>query len=105
MPGNPLNDPKWAADLADVVERVVGTIRDKTARPVVTITRGIVFGLLAAILGVVALVLVLVGATRGLQVLLDLGLSRSRAVYVSYLVIGGILGIAGLFLLKKRSID
>ena len=29
MPGNPLTDPNWAADLADTVERVVGTVRDQ----------------------------------------------------------------------------
>ena len=105
MPGNPFTDPHWAADLADTVERVVGTVRDKTTKPVVTVTRAIVYGLLAAILGVVAIVLLLIAATRGLQALLDLFLSRPRAVYVSYLAIGGILSLAGLFLLRKRSIQ
>ena len=71
--GNPLTDPNWAADLADTVERVVGTVRDRATTPVVHVTRGIVFGLLGAFLGVIALTLLLIGATRALQALLDLG--------------------------------
>ena len=46
MPGNPLTDPDWAPDLADTVERVVGTVREKTTDNVVKIARLIVFGLL-----------------------------------------------------------
>jgi hypothetical protein len=102
MPGNPLTDPNWAADLADTVERVVGQVRDRATKPAVHITRGIVYGLLAGLLGIVALVLLLIGLTRGLQVLLDLGLSRGRAVYLSYLIVGGILCLAGVFFLRKR---
>ena len=50
MAGNPLTDPNWAAHVADTVERVVGTVHDRTTRPVVHVTRALVFGLLAAIL-------------------------------------------------------
>jgi len=105
MPGNPFTDPNWAADLADTVERAVGTVRDKATKPVVTVTRGIVYGLLAAILGVVALALVLIALTRGLQALLHLGLSQARSVYVSYLIVGGMLCLAGVFLMRKRSTE
>ena len=35
MPGNPLTDPNWAPDLADTVERVVGTVREGATTPVV----------------------------------------------------------------------
>jgi hypothetical protein len=102
MAGNPLTDPQWAADLADTVERVVGDVREKATTPAVHITRGIVFGLMAGILGVAALTLLIIGGTRGLQVLLDFGMSRARAVYASYLIMGGILCLAGAFALKKR---
>lgn len=103
MPGNPFTDPNWASDLADTVERVVGGVRDKTTTPILKATRFIVFGALAAIFGIVIVVLALIVATRGLQALLDIGLPHDRSVYVSYLAIGGILGIAGLLILRKRN--
>lgn len=102
MAGNPLNDPNWPAQLADRVVGIVGTVRDRTTKPLVTATRGVVYGLLAAILGVVAAVLLLLAATRGLQALFDTFVSWDRAVYLSYLVLGGILCLVGAFLMSKR---
>lgn len=102
MPGNPLTDPNWAAELADTVERVVGTVRDKATKPAVHVTRGIVFGLLSMFLGVTALTLGLIGITRGLQALLDLVVSWERAVYLSYLIVGGILCALGALFFRKR---
>lgn len=102
MPGNPLTDPNWAADLADTVERVVGTVRDKTTNNVVLAARAVVFGVLAAILGVIALTLLLITSTRALQALLDLAVEPAVAVYLSYFIIGGMLCLAGAFLMRKR---
>lgn len=103
MPGNPFTDPNWAADLADTIERVVGNVRDKTTKPLVTATRAVVYGLLAGVLGVVALVLLLIILTRGLQIVLDnIGMSGRRTTYVSYLAIGGLISVGGLLLLRKR---
>ncbi|MGH9138380.1 MAG: hypothetical protein ACRD0G_15265 [Acidimicrobiales bacterium] len=102
MAGNPFTDPNWAADVADTIERVVGGVRDKTTKPLVTVTRALVYGLLAAIVGIAAVVLLIIAATRGLQALLDLGLRRSASVYLSYLIIGGIFSVIGVFLLSKR---
>jgi hypothetical protein len=102
MAGNPLTDPNWAGDLADTVERVVSQVRDRATKPAVHVARGIVFGLLIALLAIVAVTLLLIGATRGLQVLLALGLSQGRAVYISYAIVGGILCIAGALFLRKR---
>ena len=104
MPANPLTDPNWAAELADTVERVVGTVRDKATTPVVHITRGIVYGLLGAFLGIAAVTLLLIGMTRAIQALLDIGLTNERSVYVSYLIMGGILCVAGLLVLRKRQV-
>ena len=103
MPGNPLTDENWAPELADQITDFIGNIRDKTTNNAIKLARGLVFGLLALLLGVVALTLLLIGATRGLQALIDLGTSWERAVYVSYFVVGGILTLAGLFLMGKRT--
>ena len=105
MAGNPLNDPNWPGQLADRVVGIVGNVRDRTTKPIVTVTRAIVYGILASILGIVAVVLTLVAATRGLQALFSTFVSWDRAVYLSYLVLGGILCVAGLFLMSKRYDD
>jgi hypothetical protein len=102
MPGNPFTDPNWAADLADTIERVVGTVRDRTTKPLVTASRGIVFGSLAAILGIIAVILLIVAATRGTQALLDIWFPHERSVYISYFIVGGIICLGGLFVLTKR---
>ncbi len=91
MPGNPLTDPNWAPELADTVERVVGTVREKTTDNVVKAARIVVFGLLGAFLGITALILLVITFTRALQVLLDFGMPHARAVYLSYFIVGGIL--------------
>lgn len=103
MPANPLTDPNWATETTEKVVRIVGTVRDKTTTPVVHVARALVFGVLAAFLGLFALFMFLIGLTRGIQALLDLGMSDARSVYVSYLIIGGILSLAGLLLFTKRN--
>ena len=56
--------------------------------------------------GLTALTLLLVGVTRALQVLLDTFLPWDTAVYVSYLLMGGILCLAGaLFFHSRQSPD
>jgi len=102
MAGTPLNNPNWATETTDTVVRLVGKVRDNGTTKVVFAARAIVFGLIALFLGMFALFLVLIGATRGLQVLLDLFLARPRAVYGSYLVMGGMLSLGGLLMFKKR---
>ena len=102
MPGNPLTDPNWAPKLADTIVRVVESIRDKTTKKVLTTYRAIVFGVIAVIGGVVALVLVVIGLFRGVQALLDLGLDHHNSVWISYLGVGALFTIAGLIAMKKR---
>ena len=102
MPGNPLTDPNWATDLTGQLTTLVGNIRDKTTNNAIKVVRGVVFGLLAMFLGLVAVVLLLITATRGLQSLLDIWFAWDKAVYISYYVIGGILTIVGMLLMSKR---
>jgi hypothetical protein len=105
MPGNPVTDPQWPADLADTVEQVVGAVRDKATRPVVKASRAVVLGLFAAFVGVTAVVMLLVLSTRLIQDLLDIVLPRERAVYISYFAIGGILCLAGVLVYSRRTSD
>ncbi|MEM9748384.1 MAG: hypothetical protein AAF945_16950 [Actinomycetota bacterium] len=103
MPGNPLTDPNWADDTTDTVVRLVDQVRSKTTKPAVLAARGLVFGILAAFLGLLAFVLLLIGATRGLQAIFEPFTDQGRAVYISYFVIGGILSGFGLFFFRKRN--
>src|SRR4051794_41968381 len=63
-------DPDWTVQATDTIESVVTAIRDKTVVPITTIARGIVYGLIAGVLGVVALVLVAITMIRFLDVYL-----------------------------------
>lgn len=103
MAGNPLTDPNWAESTTDQVVKLVDQVKAKTTKPAVMAARGLVFGLLALFLGLFALVLLLVGFTRGIQAALEPFIDQPRAVYTSYFIVGGILTIVGLVLFKKRN--
>jgi hypothetical protein len=103
MAGNPLTDPDWAANTTDTVVRFVDNVKAKTTKPAVMAARGLVFGFLAVFLGVFALVLFLVGVTRGIQAIIEPFTDQGRAVYISYFLVGGLLSITGLVLFKKRN--
>lgn len=102
MPGNPLTDPNWASDLTEQITGVVGKVRDTATNKVIVAVRGVVFGLLGMFLGLVLVVLLLIIATRGLQSLLDIFVEWDKAVWLSYFLVGGILTLAGTFLMRKR---
>jgi hypothetical protein len=103
MAGNPLTDPNWAEATTDQVVKLVDNVKAKTTKPAVMAARGLVFGLLAVFLGIFALVLLIVGVTRGLQAAIEPLLDQARAVYISYFIIGGILTLIGAILFKKRN--
>jgi hypothetical protein len=97
----------WPAQAADTIVRVVGQVRDRTTGPAITAARAVVFGLLAAVLGTVALVVFSVvlhrGIVTGVDALLDLGdLDRpGRANWIGHLVLGLLFVLAGLMAWKK----
>ncbi len=102
MPGNPLTDPNWASSLADNIERVVGSVRDKTTKPLLVAYRGIVFGVIGVIGGGAALVLFTIFLTRGLQAIIEWPLNHRDAVWVSYLATGVVFALVGALLMRKR---
>ena len=104
MPGNPFTDPNWAPDLADTVERVVGTVRDKATSKAVVVVRALVFGIIITVAALVALVLVVILATKLLQRVLNIGdvIEHDSAVALSYLLMGTLLVLAGFFCMGKR---
>lgn len=96
-PSGPLPDA-WPAQAADSIVRVVGQVRDRTTGPAVTIARTVVYGVFAAIVGVLALVLAIV-----LLVRLFGGSYWPHRVWAVYLVLGLISTLGGLFLYRKAA--
>jgi hypothetical protein len=94
-PGPPPADIDWAAQAADRVEEIVLTIRDKTTRPALLVARGLVFGLLALVLGIAAIVLVAVLWIRVLSYI-------PGGVWIAYLITGVLFVLAGVVLMVKR---
>lgn len=87
---------EWSAQVVDTVDGVVEVVRDKAVRPVQTLGRAIVYGLLAAFFFVTAFTLLAVGSFRALVVYLP------EDVWAAHLIVGGILTLGGLFLWTKR---
>ena len=105
MPSNPLTDPAWAQKTVAAIDRWVGLVRDRTTRPIITVVRGVVFGVLILTGVVLIAVLGLIALTRGLQAALDAGLSRDAAVWSSYLILGAVFLFAGLVIARKQRSD
>ena len=96
MSSTPPNGGDWVTQIVSLVDRTVGTVRDKTTRPVATIARTLVWGLMAALLGLVALVLLLIAADRVIVIV------TGHRAYLAHLALGIILVAAGLVLMRKR---
>jgi hypothetical protein len=84
----------WAVQTADTIEKLVETVRSNTSDRLVSITRLVVFGLLAAILGTAALILTSVLVVRALVLLLG-------SAWAAHLVLGGLFTLLGLFLWRQ----
>ena len=102
MAGNPLTDPNWATEFTQTIVESIDKVRNRTTKPIVMIARGLVFGLLIVFLGVMALVLLLVGLSRGLINLLEWPFDHDSAVWMSHLIVGSLLVLLGAILMIKR---
>jgi hypothetical protein len=87
----------WASQTADRIERVVGSFRGKTTEPVERVARLLVFGLLAAFLGIAAVVMLAILVVRVLDIAIP------GEVWSAHVTAGGIFSLAGLFFWRKRS--
>lgn len=87
---------EWPAQAADLVVDVVGTVRDKTTTPVLTIARAIVYGTAIVFLAVTALVLLLIALVRFVDAYLP------GEVWSAYLLLGTVLTAGGLVLWATR---
>ena len=88
--------PDWAAQTADTIDRVVTSVSSKTADPLDRVVRIVVYGIVAAVLAVSALVLVSITLIRVVDILVP------GPVWSAHVIVGGIFSLAGLFLWTKR---
>jgi hypothetical protein len=87
----------WTADLLDRLDHVIEVVRSNTTDRLVKLARLLVFGLIAAVAGTMALILLIIGAIRLLDVVLP------REVWLPDVLLGAIFLSAGLFLWSKRT--
>lgn len=92
----------WPAQFADSIENIVGTVRDKTTGPLLTIARGIVYGTFAAVLGLTALIVAVIALVRFVNVYLPDAVVGEQHVWATYLLLGLIFTIAGAVLWGRR---
>lgn len=104
MPGNPLSDPNFAAQLTDKIDHYVGLVRDNATVRVVKVVRAAVFGVLAAIAALVAAVVGTVLMARIFQGLVRFAARSDHAtsVWISYLAISALLFGLGAVLMRSR---
>jgi hypothetical protein len=92
----------WPAQAADTIERVVGTVRDKTTGPAITVSRGVVYGAFATIVGVAALFMLIIGLVRIIDNYLPDAWFGEDHMWATYLVLGLPCVIGGLILWTRR---
>ena len=92
---------EWPDQIADRIESLVGTVRDKTTVPVTTAARAVVFGVVVAFLAVAALLLLIIGVIRVLDVYLPFHPIGRRVWVVDAAASAIFLGL-GAFLWTKR---
>src|SRR4051812_8244511 len=90
----PSNEPDWPAQAADRVVDLVDQVRAKTTGPAISAARAVVFGMLIAILGTAALILLVVGLVRILTVFLP--------VWAAHAVVGAVFVGTGALAWNKR---
>jgi len=91
----------WPNEAADLIVRAVGQVRDKTTGPALTAARGLVYGLVALLLGATIAVLLAIASVRALDEAIE-GAVGSRETWAAHAVVGAVFSVAGLVLWSKR---
>jgi hypothetical protein len=96
VPENDISDVLTDRALG-AVDTVVATVNDKAVRPAIVASRGIVFGVVIAVVGIAVLVLFCVGFIRVTTI-------AGHRIWASYLVLGIIFSIVGAVLYSRRGV-
>jgi hypothetical protein len=87
----------WPAQATDRIVRTVDAVRAQTTDRAITGARAVVFGLLAAILGITAIVLFTILLVRIVDNYVP------GPVYWAHLIVGGVFFLAGLIVFSMRT--
>lgn len=91
-----IGSPDWPANAADKVVETVDLIRDKTTGNVVLVVRALVYGLLAAVFGIILLVLLVIVAVRLSDAYLPIGAGVGSATWAAHGFVGLLVTVMGL---------
>ena len=100
-PAAAADQPDWPAQAADAIVEQVGKVRDRTTGPAIKLSGYLVFGAFAALLGTVALLLLLIGAFRALVVYLPEAVFGEDHTWAAYTILGAVLVLGGMFTSRK----
>jgi hypothetical protein len=92
----------WPAQMAETIERVVGTVRDKTTGPALTVARAVVYGTFGTVVVVAALVLFVIAAVRVLDSYLPDSVFGETHTWAAHLLLGILFTGVGVFLWARR---
>ncbi len=92
IPGLP---PDWPQRATETLVGRLDEVRVKTSGPAISVARMVVYGITAIPLVVMAIVLLVIGLVRVLDIALD-------RVWLAYLILGGVFTLGGLVLWMKR---
>jgi uncharacterized membrane protein len=87
----------WTTEAADAIDNAVGMIRERTVEPVQTVVRAVIYGLLAVIVLLPAVIMLIIAAFRILTIVFN------GNVWASWTVLGGIFLGGGAFVWSKRN--
>jgi hypothetical protein len=99
-PSGPERD--WTVEVTERLESTVASIRDKTTVPITKVARAVVFGLVAAVVAVVALLLLVDILVRIIDVYLPFA-PYGRRVWIGYAGLSAIFLLAGAFCWSRRT--
>ena len=94
----------WPVQAADAIVKGVDTLRDKTTGPVQKAARALVYGLLAAVLGTMVTILLLIGLIRLIDSIVGIFMDEPR-IWVTYLILGAAFTVIGMVVFRRRRAD
>jgi hypothetical protein len=102
--GEDEQEDDWPSQAADAIERVVGTVRDRTTGPLLKIVKGVVYGTFAALMAFTAVVLAIIGAVKALNYYLPESVFGENHMWAVYLILGlAFVLVGGVLWVRRRA--